>query len=100
MVSWLNACTNCTEVHAEMARGLGVDQATLDDLGDFARSPHYSEAERAALSAAVSLTREARALPPAIRAALEAHYGREEIVELIATIGLYNYVTRVNNALR
>jgi AhpD family alkylhydroperoxidase len=99
MVSWLSACTNCVEVHAEMARALGVEQAALDELGDFARSAHFTEAERAALSAAVSLTREPRALPPAVRAALDEQYEPGEIVEVIATIGLYNYITRVNNAL-
>src|SRR5271155_4987927 len=30
MVAWLNACENCTEVHAAMARELGVDETTLD----------------------------------------------------------------------
>ena len=99
MVSWLNACDNCTEVHEEMARSLGVTQEALDELGDFSSSAHFSDAERAALSAAISLTREARALPPAVRAGLEAHYDEGQIVEVIATIGLYNYLTRANNAL-
>jgi uncharacterized peroxidase-related enzyme len=100
MVSWLNACENCTEVHAEMARTLGVDQATLDDLGNFAASEHFSPAERAALSAAVALTREPRALPDTVRDQLAEHYDEGEFVEIVATIGLYNYVTRANNGLR
>jgi AhpD family alkylhydroperoxidase len=100
MVAWLNACENCTETHAEMARDLGVDQATLDELADFARSERYAPAERAALSAAVALTREPRALPTPLRDALAAHYDAGEIVEIVATIGLHNYLTRASNALR
>lgn len=100
MVAWLNACENCTETHAEMARELGVDQATLDDLGNFARSDRYAPAERAALAAAVALTREPRALPEPVRDRLGEHYDAGEIVEIVATIGLYNYVTRASNALR
>lgn len=100
MVAWLNACENCTEVHAEMARNLGVDQRTLDDLGDFARSERFTQPERAALTAAVALTREPRALPQTVRAQLEACYDAGEIVEIVATIGLHNYLTRASNALR
>lgn len=100
MVSWLNACENCAEVHADVARNLGVDAATLDELGEFARSDRFVPAERAALAAAVALTREPRALPGAVRDALAQHYDAGEIVEIVATIGLYNYLTRASNALR
>ncbi|MBV8491276.1 MAG: carboxymuconolactone decarboxylase family protein [Candidatus Eremiobacteraeota bacterium] len=99
MVSWLNACQNCLDAHAEIAQRLGVDRATLDELGDFARSERFSPAERAALAAAVALTREPRALPLPVRAELDAHYSPGAVVEIVATIGLYNYLTRANNAL-
>jgi AhpD family alkylhydroperoxidase len=99
MVAWLNACADCTCVHEEIARGIGVDEATLAELGDFARSKQYSEAERAALAAAIALTREPRALPPAVWNALHAHYDEAACVEIIALIGLNNYVSRLNNSL-
>ena len=100
MVSWLNACENCTQTHSEIALALGVDRATLAELGDFARSERFAPGERAALAAAVALTREPRALPQAVREQLELHYDGGEIVEIVAAIGLYNYLTRANNALR
>jgi len=100
MVSWLNACENCTQAHAEMARSLGVDTQTLDELGNFARSERFSAPERAALAATVALTREPRALPPAVRAELDAHYDAGEVVEIVASIGLTNYLSRASNALR
>jgi len=99
MVAWLNACENCLETHGEAAVQLGVDAATLEALGDFAHSPHYRPAERAALAAAVALTREPRALPTPVRDELERYYDAGEIVEIVAAIGLYNYLTRANNAL-
>lgn len=99
MVSWLNACERCVETHAAMAGTLGVDRATLNDLVDFARSPHFVPSERAALAAAVALTREPRALPPAVRADLEAHFDAGEIVEIVALVGAYNYLNRASNAL-
>ncbi len=100
MVAWLNACDYCTCVHEEIARDVGVDQETLATLGDFARSPLFSPAERAALSATVALTREPRALPPPVWEALRAHYDEGGCVEIVAAIGLNNYLSRVVNALR
>ncbi len=100
MVAWLNACENCTQTHSEMALALGVDRGTLDELGDFARSERFSPSERAALAATVALTREPRALPQGLRDQLELHYDSGEIVEIVAAIGLHNYLTRANNALR
>jgi len=100
MVAWLNACDYCTCVHEEIARSIGVDAATLATLSDFARSPHFSPAERAALSATVALTREPRALPPPVWDELRAHYDENACVEIIAAVGLNNYLSRVVNALR
>jgi AhpD family alkylhydroperoxidase len=99
MVGWLNACDYCTCVHEEYALKLGVDTDTLAALGDFARSPHFSDAERAALTATVSLTREPRALPPPVEAALREHYDAATTAELLSWIGLNNYVSRLSNAL-
>ncbi|MGD0967936.1 MAG: carboxymuconolactone decarboxylase family protein [Candidatus Aquilonibacter sp.] len=100
MVAWLNACEYCTCVHEEIARSIGVDEVTLAALGDFARSPHFCEAERAALAATVALTREPRALPPPLWEALRANYDEAGCVEVIASIGLNNYLSRVINALQ
>jgi AhpD family alkylhydroperoxidase len=99
MVGWLNACEYCTCVHEEIARGLGVDQATLTELGDFATSERFSDAERAALQATVALTREPRALPVPVWDALRASYDEAACVEVLAAIGLNNYLSRMSNAL-
>lgn len=99
MVGWLNACEYCTCVHEEIARGLGVDEGTLATLGDFATSPQFSDPERAALAATVALTREPRALPPAVLDALRANYDEGEVVEVLAVIGANNYVSRLSNSL-
>jgi uncharacterized peroxidase-related enzyme len=99
MVSWLNVCVACAKSHEALARHLGVDQETLDALEDYTRSDRFSSEERAALSAAIALTREPRALPPAVRESLSEHYTEGECAEIIAVVGLYNYVNRVHNAL-
>lgn len=99
MVAWLCACEYCTCAHEEIAQRIGVDRATLDELGDFSQSERFSPPERAALAATVALTREPRGLPPAVRAGLDEHFDAGEIVEIVAAIGLYNYLARAGNAL-
>ncbi len=99
MVAWLNACDYCTCVHESVARALGIDTATLESLADFARSGNFTEAERAALTAAVCLTREPRALPPNVWETLRANYNEAACVQIVAAIGFNNYVSRLSNAL-
>ena len=99
MVGWLNACDYCTCVHEDIALKLGIETETLAELGDFARSDRFSPAERAALAATVALTREPRALPPPVLEQLREYYNEGEIVEILAAIGVNNYVSRLSNAL-
>ncbi len=99
MVAWLNGCDRCVSAHAAYAQRLGVAQEKLDALFDYARNDTFDEPQRAALAAAVALTREPRALPPAVREQLQRQYDDDEIYEILSAIGVANYLTRVNNAL-
>jgi AhpD family alkylhydroperoxidase len=99
MVSWLNGCERCVAAHAAYAKKLGVETAKLEALFDYARSDRFDDAQRAALAAAVAITREPRALPSALRDRLSHHYDAGQIYELLSAIGVANYLTRVNNAL-
>jgi len=98
MVAWLCACEYCTCAHEEIAQRIGVDRATLDELGEFARSERFSPSERGVL-AATWRSPANRALAAAVRADLERHFDAGEIVEIVAAIGLYNYLARAGNAL-
>ena len=88
------------DVHGALAKRLGVDEATLHDLSNYATSSRFSNLERDALAATVSLTREARALPENLRAALLQGAGSDGFEEIVATIGLFNYLTRLHNGCR
>lgn len=72
----------------------------LDELWDYARSPKFTGAERAALAAAVAITREPRGLPEPVWIELRKHFDDGEIVEILCSIGLFNYFNRLNNALQ
>lgn len=77
-----------------------MDQATIDELWNFASSERFNAAEKAALATAVALTREPRALPDPVWNALREHFDDGEIVEILCSIGLFNYFNRLNNALQ
>lgn len=100
MVSAINFCQPSVVEHRRRAAELGVDADTLNALWDYARSDRFSDAQKAALGAAVALTREPRALPPAVREHLEAHYDEGGIAEILCTVGAVNYLNRVSNALQ
>ncbi|MBC5824546.1 MAG: hypothetical protein GIW99_10750 [Candidatus Eremiobacteraeota bacterium] len=69
-------------------------------LRDYGASPRFNAAEKAALSAAESMTRDATGLAEPVWRDLRAHFDDGEIVEIVCTIGLFNYFNRVNNALQ
>jgi uncharacterized peroxidase-related enzyme len=99
LVSALNQCEYCMSARREEAQRLGVEPAVLRDLHDYARSDNYSDAEKAALAATIALTREPRALPVNLWEGLRKHFDAAQIIELLAVIGLFNDLNRLNNAL-
>ena len=99
MVSAINDCRPSIVEYRRRAAELGVDADTLNALWDYGRSDRFDAGQRAALAAAVALTREPRALPAAVREQLEACFDEGEIVEILCAIGLVNYLNRVSNAL-
>ena len=100
MVSAVNYCEPALIAYRREARSAGVSVEMLNALWDFARSDLFTNAQKAALSAAVSLTREARALPDTVWNQLRAEYGDGEIIEILAVIATVNALNRVSNALQ
>lgn len=59
----------------------------------------FTPAERAALTLAERMTTDAHGVNEDVWAALQEHFDDEQIIELAAVIGLFNYFNRFNNAL-
>lgn len=100
MVCAINFCEPALVAYRRAARESGVSVEMLNALWDFARSDLFTSAQKAALSAAVSLTREARGLPETIWEMLRANYGDGEIVEILCLVGMVNALNRTGNALQ
>lgn len=83
-----------------MGSALGVSEAKILALADYATSPHYDEAERVALEYADAITRTDRDVDDDLFARLRAHYDDDAIVELTMVIAWENSSSKFNRALR
>lgn len=99
LVSTLNSTPYCLSSHSALARRLGVDEAIIKSIRDYADDPRLGAAERAALAVAESITRDPTHLPEPLWTELRKHFDDGQIVEIVCSIGLFNYFNRVNNLL-
>ena len=99
LVSTLNSTAYCLASHSALARRHGVDDAVIKSILDYKKNPSLGPAEKAALAAAESITRDPTHLPERLWADLRKHFDDGQIVEIVCSIGLFNYFNRVNNLL-
>ena len=97
-VALLNGASYEYQVHVPFALREGVTQAQLDTLDRWQDSGALTQAQRAVLAYTDAMTRDIH-VPDAVFEALRGHFNQREIVELTATIGGYNLVSRFLEAL-
>ena len=98
--SQINATPYCLASHTTLAKGLGWTDDQLTNLADWPRRNDFTLAEKAALKLAETTTLDANAVSDEQIAELRGYYSEGEIVELLCTIGLFNYFNRFNSALK
>ena len=92
-VAHLNGAPYEAEQHAPIALREGLTQAQIDALGEWAASGLFDSAQRAVLAYCDAMTREVH-VPDDVFAAVRGVMDRRNLVELTATIGAYNMVSR------
>ena len=97
--SQINVTPYCLASHTILARGLGWTDEQLSNLADWPIREDFTPAEKAALHLAETVTRDANSLSDEQFSELRSFYDEGEIVELLCSIGLFNYFNRFNNAL-
>ncbi|MBL8381955.1 MAG: carboxymuconolactone decarboxylase family protein [Burkholderiales bacterium] len=85
--------------HMPFALKEGLTQQQIDDLPSWTVSDAYPPKLRAVLAYTDAMTKEIR-VPDAVFAAVRAHFDERETVELTATIGGYNLVSRFLEAVQ
>jgi alkylhydroperoxidase family enzyme len=98
-VAVLNGAPYEAEQHAPIALREGVSQAKLDALGDWERSDLFDARERAVLAYTDAMTKQIQ-VPQDVFAAVRAAFDDKVLIELTATIGAYNMVSRFLEALQ
>jgi alkylhydroperoxidase family enzyme len=98
--SQLNNCDYCVASHSYVAQRFGWTEEQLADLGNFRTRPDFNPREKMALELAERESLESQNVDDDFFTRLREHFDEGEVIELAATIGLFNYFTRFNNVLR
>jgi len=98
-VALLNGARYEFEQHVPFARAAGVTDAQFDALAAWESSTAFPSEDRAVLAYTTAMTRNIR-VPDDVFAAIRAHFPPAQVVELTATIGGYNLVSRFLEALQ
>jgi uncharacterized peroxidase-related enzyme len=99
--SQLNCTAYCLASHTAISLRLGTTQEQIEALlGDWRNSALFSEAEKIAIHLAEIMTLDSQHFNDEDLAQLKRFYSEGEIVELMASIGLFNYFNRFNNVLQ
>jgi uncharacterized peroxidase-related enzyme len=98
--SQINVTPYCLASHTTLARGLGWSDDQLDNLASWQTREDFTAAEKAAIRLAETVTRDSNNVSDEQFAELRSFYADGEIVELLCSIGLFNYFNRFNNALQ
>ena len=102
-VSQINGCSVCVDMHARELKEAGEKDERIWGVGAWRESPHFSDAERAALALAECLTRLADrpdAVPDAVWDDAADHYDEKELSSLLLSIAAINVWNRLNAATR
>ena len=99
--SQINGCAFCLEMHSKALRKSGVPQHKLDALAGWRVSAHFSDAERAALAWAESVTHIAEShAEDAVYQPLLDHFSARQISDLTFAISLMNAFNRLAVSMR
>ncbi|MGD9920168.1 MAG: carboxymuconolactone decarboxylase family protein [Pseudorhodoplanes sp.] len=98
-IALLNRAQYEYEGHVPYALRAGVRQAQIDALENWQQSPEYDPVERIVLAYTESMTRQIQ-VPDDVFAKVKEAFPERQMVELTATIGAYNCVSRFLEAIR
>ena len=98
-VAILNGADYEYQAHLPFALKEGVTAEQIEALSAWQVSPRFDAAERAVLAYTDAMTKEIQ-VADALFAEVQRHFDAQELVELTATVGGYNLVSRFLEAMR
>jgi len=97
--SQLNGCSLCVDMHARELKQGGASDERIWAVAAWRESPHFTDAERAALALAECVTRLAdrqNPVPDDVWNVAAEHYGEHDLAALLVSIGTINVWNRLN----
>lgn len=92
-------CRYCQAHTALAASRYGAEDEKIAAVFDYAASPLFSEAERAALDLATCASAVPNAVDDGLWARVRAHWDEGEIVEIMGVIALFGFLNRWNDSM-
>lgn len=97
--SYASGCMYCQAHMILASERFGASEERLADVFDFEDSPHFTEAEKAALGFAHAATQVPNGVTPEVGARLRAHWPEGAIVEIMGVVALFGYLNRWNDSM-
>jgi len=92
-VAQINGAQYEADQHIPIALKEGMSQQQVDELENWQNSALFSEKEKRVLALTDGMTRNVQVDKQVIND-LQTHFSNQELVELVATVGAYNMVSR------
>lgn len=99
VTSFVSGCRYCQAHTILGSERFGASEERLDDAWNFEDSPHFNEAEKAALAFAHAAAQVPNGVTPEIETRLRAHWSDGDIVEIMGVIALFGYLNRWNDSM-
>ncbi len=99
VTSFVSGCRYCQAHTILGSERFGASEDRLADAWNFENSPHFTEAEKAALAFAHAAAQVPNGVTPQIEAQLRAHWSDGDIVEIMSVIALFGFLNRWNDSM-
>ncbi len=99
VTSYVSGCRYCQAHTILGSERFGSTEERLNDVWNFAKSEHFTEAEKAALAFAYAAAEVPNGVTDEIAEELHKHWADDDIVEIMAVIALFGYLNRWNDSM-
>lgn len=99
VTSYVSGCRYCQAHTILGSQRFGSSDERLNDVWNYAESPHFTDAEKAALRFAHAAAVVPNDVTDEIGKELREHWEEDDIVEIMAVIALFGYLNRWNDSM-
>lgn len=97
--SFASGCRYCQAHMILASERFGASEERMETIWTYEDSPHFSEAERAALAFAQAASAVPNQVTPEIESRLRAQWRPQDIVEIMGVVALFGYLNRWNDSM-